>query len=117
MKHKNPYIAVCIVWAILTGILAVASVVLFVEKRFAVGALLLILACSMAFTTGRLFEKASQIVELNRQQKWLASFAKEMHEWAKEVAQDEGQKDGKEPFAEFDKAGEVPFEEMRKRGK
>lgn len=109
MKRKNPYILVAIIWAVLTVAFAVSSVVLFVDGELAIGALLVCVACGFAFVAGRIVEKALQIAELNRQQKWLHDFAKSLHD----LAQEEAKRRENEPFAEFDKPSEMPFEEVR----
>lgn len=109
MKRKNPYILVAIIWAVLTVIFVVASVVLFVDGRLAVGALLVCVACGFAFATGGLCEKARAIAEFNAQCKWLHEMAEVFNEAVKEL----GKAEENRPFKEFDTASEVPFPEVK----
>ena len=109
MKHKNPYILIAIIWAVLTVAFAVSSVVLFVDGRLAIGAFMVCVSCGFAFATGGLCEKARAIAEFNAQCKWLHNIAKEIEDMAKNYEQVKAN----EPFAEFDKPSEVPFEEVR----
>lgn len=122
MKRKNPYILVAIIWAVLTVALQVASVVLFVDGRLAVGALLVCVACGFAFATGVLFQQAKEIAEWNKQCDWLHSIAVSLQEMTDEEINETAklwwqyQKE-KEPFAEFDKPSEVPFPEVERKEK
>lgn len=113
MKQPNPYIWLMIIWSVLTVAFQVASVVCYVEVNSGVGAILGGCSVGFAFTVGWLFAKAVQIAELNRQQKWLTDFAKDLREWAQEVAREQ---EGK-PFAEFDNPSEAPFPEVERKEK
>ena len=111
MKRSNPYICIAIVWAIISALCAVASVVLFVDDRLAIGLVMTCVACGFSFVTGIIVEKALRRAELNRQHEWLASVANELRELTKEK---ETRKES-EPFKEFDKKSDLPFEEVRKK--
>lgn len=117
MKRPNPYIWLTIIWAVLTVAFAVASVVLFVDGQLAVGALLVCVCGGFAFTAGRLFEKAVQIAEFNRQQKWLHDFAKELQEFGKEVEKARKAEIDGDPFAEFINEKNIPFPEVGRKEK
>jgi hypothetical protein len=105
MKHKNPYVISCIIWSVLTIIFQTASVVLFVESQIVVGAILLVVSCGFAFSTGVLLQKAREIAAIIRQEKWMREFAKELCEQAKE----ERERVEREPFDEFLNTGDLPF--------
>lgn len=109
MKRKNPYILVAIIWAVLTVIFAVASVVLFVDGRLAVGALLVCVACGFSFATGMLFQKAKEIAEWNRNVRFLEQAHEALNDFVAELERAEENR----PFKEFDTPSEVPFEEVR----
>ena len=111
MKRKNPYILVAIIWSVLTVALQVASVVCYVEVNSGVGAILGGCSVGFAFTLGGLVEKAKAIAEFNAQCKWLHGIAKEIEDMAKNYEQVKAN----EPFAEFDKPSELPFEEVIKK--
>ena len=112
MKRKNPYIWLTIIWAVLTMAFAVASVVLFVGGQLFVGSFLVCVCGGFAFTAGRLFEKALQIAEHNRQQKWLHDFAQSLKELAKEAEKARQKELDGDPFAEFINERNVPFPEV-----
>lgn len=117
MKRHNPYIWLTIIWAVLTVAFAVASVVLFVDGQLAVGAFLVCVCGGFAFTAGRLFEKAVQIAELNRRQKWLHDFTKELQEFGKEVEKARQAEIDGDPFAEFINEKNIPFPEVERKEK
>ena len=117
MKRPNPYIWLTIIWAVLTVAFAVASVVLFVDGQLAIGAFLVCVCGGFAFTAGRLFEKAVQIAEFNRQQKWLHDFAKELQEFGKEVEKARQSEIDGDPFTEFINEKNVPFAEVERKEK
>lgn len=109
MKRKNPYILVAIIWAVLTVIFAVASIVLFVDGRLAVGSLFVCVACGFAFTLGTLFQQAKEIAEWNRNVRFLEQAHEALTSWVEERQKAEENR----PFKEFDTPSEVPFEEVR----
>ncbi len=117
MKNRNPYIWLTIIWAVLTVAFAVASVVLFVDGQLAVGVLLIACCGGFAFTAGRLFEKALQIAELNRRQKWLHDFAKDLAEMGRQAEKERQAKIDGDPFAEFGNERNVPFPEVERKEK
>ncbi len=122
MKRKNPYILVAIIWLLLTAIFATASVVLFVDGRLAVGSVFVCFAIGFAFTLGGLVEKAKSIAEWNKQCDWLHEMAKAINsitdeEYQKLCEERRKRAEQVEPFAEFDKPSELPFEEVRNREK
>jgi hypothetical protein len=117
MKRPNPYIWLTIIWSVLTVAFAVASVVLFVDGQLAIGAFLVCVCGGFAFTAGRLFEKAVQIAEMNRQAKWLHDFAKELQEFGKAVENANKKEVDGDPFAEFINERNVPFAEVERKEK
>lgn len=117
MKRPNPYIWLTIIWCFTTVIDTVACVVNFVGGNLAIGAIFACVAVGFAFTAGRLFEKAVQIAELNRQQKWLHDFAKELQEFGKEVERARQAEIYGDPFAEFINEKNVPFAEVERKEK
>lgn len=117
MKHRNHYIWLTIIWAVLTVAFAVASVVLFVSGQIFVGAFLVCVCGGFAFTAGRLFEKALQIAELNRRQKWLHDFAKDLAEMGRQAEKERQAKIDGDPFAEFCNERNLPFPEVGKKEK
>lgn len=117
MKRPNPYIWLTIIWSVLTVAFAVASVVLFVDGQIAIGALLVCVCGGFAFTAGRMFEKAVQIAEFNRQQKWLHDFAKELQEFGKEVEMARQKEVDGDPFVEFCNERNLPFPEVERKEK
>lgn len=117
MKRPNPYIWLTIIWAVLTVAFAVASVVLFVDGQLAIGAFLVCVCGGFAFTTGRLFEKAVEIVEMNRHEKWLHDFAKDLAEMGKAFEKANQKEVDGDPFAEFINERNVPFAEVERKEK
>jgi hypothetical protein len=102
---------------VLTVAFAVASVVLFVDGQLAVGAFLVCVCGGFAFTSGRMFEKAVQVAEFNRQQKWIHDFAKELQEFGKEVEKARQKEVDGDPFAEFINEKNIPFPEVGRKEK
>lgn len=117
MKRPNHYIWLTIIWGVLTVAFAIASVVLFVDGQLAIGAFLVCVCGGFAFTAGRLFEKACSIAEMNRQQKWLQDFAKELQEFGKAVEKAKQTEIDGDPFAEFINERNVPFAEVERKEK
>lgn len=113
MKRKNPYILVAIIWAVLTVALQVASVVCYVEVNSGVGAILGGCAVGFAFTLGTLYRQACEIAEWNRN----VRFLEQAHEALTDFVAELEKAKANEPFAEFDKPSELPFEEVRNREK
>ena len=108
MKRKNPYILVAIIWAVLTVAFAVSSVVLFVDGRLGLGAIMICVACGFAFTTGWLYEKARAIAEWNSQVRFLEQAHEAFTDFVAELEKAEENR----PFKEFDAPSEVPFPEV-----
>ena len=113
MKRKNPYILVSIIWLLLTAIFATASVVLFVDGRVGLGALLVCVACGFGIVTGALVEKSIEIAQFNAQIRFLEQAHEALAVFVEEMEENEKNR----PFKEFDKPKEVPFEEVRNKEK
>ena len=109
MKRKNPYIVVALFWFLLTSIFATTSVVLAVDGRVGISALLVCVACGFAIVTGVLVEKALALLRFNEQIRFLEQAHEALAVFVEEMEENEKNR----PFKEFEKPSEVPFEEVR----
>ena len=66
MKHKNPYIFVCIVWAVTTVTHSVNVVVQMYAGNRIMAIVWLVAAVAWAFVTGIYLRKAREIAKINR---------------------------------------------------
>lgn len=115
MKRPNHYIWLTIIWALFTVAFAVATTVEFVGGHLHNGVILICVCGGFGFTTGRLFEKAVQIAGMNRQEKWLHDFAKELQEFGKAVEKAKQTEIDDDPFAEFIEEKNIPFPETKRK--
>ena len=90
MKIKNTYAWLCPLWIISTLCDSLACVINFVDGKFAIGLIFLILSVAFAFVSGILLNKAIAVYWHNKEVDWL-------HEYI-----DAFREKNEEPFKEFD---------------
>ena len=90
MKIKNTYAWLCPLWIISTLCDSLACVINFVDGKFAIGLIFLILSVAFAFVSGILLNKAIAVYWHNKEVDWL-------HENI-----DAFREKNEEPFKEFD---------------
>ena len=117
MKRPNPYIWLTIIWCFTAVIDTAACIVNFVDGDLAIGAMFAFIAVGFAFVAGRLFEKAVQIAEMNRQAKWLHDFAKDLAKMGQELEKARQAEIDGDPFSEFINEKNVPFAEVERKDK
>jgi hypothetical protein len=80
MKIKNYYAWLCPLWIISTLCDSLACVVNFVEGKFAIGLIFLILSVAFAFVSGILLNKAIAVYWHNKEVDWLREYLEELRE-------------------------------------
>lgn len=93
MKVKNYYAWLCPLWIISTLCDSISCVVTFVNGKFAVGLIFLILSVAFSFVSGILLNKAIAVYWHNKEVDWLQEMAKELQKEAIRQIK---------PFEEFD---------------
>ena len=107
MKRTNPYILVAIIWAVLTVAFEGLSILAYIKGEFFGGAFLSCCCGGFAFGTGIVFEKANDIIQWNKQIKFLEE-AQDALKFFAEMKE----REKNNPFKEFDNQSELPFPEV-----